>query len=157
MNNFLKRLDDEGIASRVITHQPVWHLDEGLEIQKQCTVVKNLLLKDHKHEHYYLVLTQGDTRLNFKNLANQFNTSRSQLKFADPSELDTTMHVISGMVSPLVLESGLPLTIVIESGLKQVEDLGFHAGTNTETVVLAYQGLTQLMATLGYPIVTLEA
>lgn len=157
MNYFLKRLEDERIAYRVITHQPVWHLDEGLEIQKQCTVVKNLLLKDHKHGHYYLVLTEGNTRLNFKNLANQFNTSRSQLKFADSSELDTTMHVISGMVSPLVLEAGLPLTIVVESGLKQVEDLGFHAGTNTETAVLAYQGLAQLMVTLGYPIVTLEA
>lgn len=59
MNNFLKRLDDEGIASRVITHQPVWHLDEGFEIQKQCTVVKNLLLKDHKHGRYYLVLTKA--------------------------------------------------------------------------------------------------
>jgi hypothetical protein len=35
------------------------------------------------------------------------------------------MHVISGMVSPLILESGLPLTIVVEPGLKQVEDLGF--------------------------------
>lgn len=157
MNNFLKRLDDERIVYRVIIHQPVWHLDEGLKIQQRCTVVKNLLLKDHKHGHYYLVLTKGDTRLNFKNLADQFNTSRSQLKFANSSELDTTMHVISGMVSPLVLESGMPLTIVVESGLKQVEDLGFHAGTNTETVVLAYQGLAQLMATLGYPIVALEA
>lgn len=156
MNTFLKRLADEQIAFRVIAHQPVWHLDEGLAIQQQCTVVKNLLLNDHKHDHYYLVLTKGDTRLNFKALADQFNTSRSQLKFADPSELDATMHVISGMVSPLILESGLPLTIVVESSLIEVEDLGFHAGTNTETVVLAYQGLAHLMATLDYPMMTLK-
>lgn len=156
MSYFLNRLDDEQITFRVIKHKPVWHLDEGLEIQKQCMVVKNMLLKDHKHAHYYLVLTKGDTRLNFKKLASQFNTSRSQLKFADPSELDVTMHVISGMVSPLILETGLPLTIVVESSLKQAEDLGFHAGTNTETVVLTYKGLAQLVTTLGYPIITLE-
>ena len=122
------------------------------EIQNQCTLVKNLFVFDKNNEKYYLILQTATDKLDFKKLAQQLHTSRSSLKFGDPKVLET----VSGMVSPLILEADLPLRILADPKLMNATDLGFHAGTNTETIVISYHCLLNLMNSLNYMIEVLE-
>ncbi|KRK65301.1 hypothetical protein FC72_GL001370 [Companilactobacillus tucceti DSM 20183] len=151
-NIYLNRLKKLHIDYRVITHKPVFHMDDLPEIKKKCTLVKNLFVFDKKHEKYYLILQTADDRLDFKKLAKQLNTSKSSLNFADTKVLKT----FSGMVSPLILEADMPLRILANPNLVGKNDLGFHAGTNTETIIMSYHALLNFLNSLNYMIEVLE-
>ncbi|MFD1417659.1 YbaK/EbsC family protein [Companilactobacillus keshanensis] len=151
-NIYLDRLQELHISYQVIKHQAVFHMEDLPEIKDQCTLVKNLFVLDKNNERYYLILQTDTDRLDFKRLALQLNTSRSSLEFADPKVLRT----VSGMVSPLILEADLPLHILINSKLMNLDNLGFHAGNNTETIVISYHSLLNLMNSLNYMIEILE-
>lgn len=99
-----------------------------------------------------MILENADSKLDFKKLADQLNTSRSSLQFADTKVLKT----VSGMVSPLILEADLPLHILANADLINKNDLGFHAGTNTETIVITYHALLNFLNSLNYMIEILK-
>jgi len=151
-NIYLDRLEELHIPYKTIKHQAVFHMADLPEIQNQCTLVKNLFVFDKNNEKYYLILQTATDKLDFKKLAQQLHTSRSSLKFGDPKVLET----VSGMVSPLILEADLPLRILADPKLMNATDLGFHAGTNTETIVISYHCLLNLMNSLNYMIEVLE-
>lgn len=151
-NIYLDRLKEQHIDFKVIEHQPVFHMNDLPEMQNKCTLVKNLFIFDKKHEKYYMILENADSKLDFKKLADQLNTSRSSLQFADTKVLKT----VSGMVSPLILEADLPLHILANADLINKNDLGFHAGTNTETIVITYHALLNFLNSLNYMIEILK-
>lgn len=149
---YLDRLKELHIDYKVIEHQPVFHMQDLPEIQNKCTLVKNLFLFDKKSEKYYLILENATNKLDFKKLSKQLNTSRSSLQFADTKILKAE----PGTVSPLILEADMPLRILSNHDLIGKNDLGFHAGINTETIVISYNSLLNFLNSLNYMIEILK-
>lgn len=137
----LEKLTDLSIPYRVIHHQPVWHMEDGPEFIG-TTIVKNMLLYDKSARMFYLNILLGDERVDFKKIAHSLNITRKNLRFASDDELKNELGIISGMVSPLVIEKNTKnIELIISPQLRGLDNLGFHAGTNTETVVISYQDL----------------
>lgn len=139
--DYYQQLLNEQLSFSVLHHPAVWHMEDAEHLELDCLVVKSLLLRDHRSDKNYLVLCMPDEKLKFGILAQTLHTSRSQLKFAVADELQETLHTISGMVSPLILEPNFPIVVIISQSLVNQPRLGMHAGTNTETVVLSYNSL----------------
>ncbi|WP_048705429.1 YbaK/EbsC family protein [Companilactobacillus ginsenosidimutans] len=120
------------------------------EVNPYCTPVKNLLLFDKKREFYYLVLEPANVKLDFKKLAEQMNTSRSSLGFASDEQLASLLDTETGFVSPLILKSDLELKVLVNPDLLSELQLGFHAGSNTETAVINSWDLGLFLGKIGY-------
>lgn len=139
--DYYQNLINHHIAFERLGHPAVWHMADAEKLDLDCLVVKSLLLRDHRSGRNYLLLCAPAEKVAFGVLAKVLQTSRSQLKIAKAAELQSTLHTVSGMVSPLILEPHAAVTVIISTQLRNQERLGMHAGTNTETVVLSYQSL----------------
>ncbi len=143
--DYYQNLKQAHITFDRMRHSAVWHMADADKLNLDCLVVKSLLLRDHRSGRDYLVLSPPTEKLSFGTLAKVLNTSRSQLKFATAAELQTSLHTVSGMVSPLILDAHAPVTVIISDQLQNQEQLGMHVGMNTETVVLSYQSLLSFL------------
>lgn len=142
-------LDKLNIQHKVIHHQPVWHMETSPEFDG-TTLVKNMLLYDKQTNMFYLNILLGDEKVDYKKLSQALNISRKHLRFATDSELKSELGIISGMVSPLIVKKNTDnIQFVISTKLRNLNNLGFHAGTNTETVVISFADLLKYAAFLN--------
>ncbi|MFT9005724.1 MAG: YbaK/EbsC family protein [Liquorilactobacillus hordei] len=88
---------------------------------------------------YYLLLTTNRP-VDFKKLAAQLNTSRSKLRFATEIELEETLHVIFGIVTPLALPNDCErkIRVLLDADLKNLSAISAHPNVNTATVIISY-------------------
>lgn len=151
----LEKLTALKIHHRVIHHRPVWHMEDGPEFA-DTTIVKNMLLYDTSAQMFYLDILLSEERVDFKKIAHSLNITRKNLRFASDDELKNELGIISGMVSPLIInENTKNIELIISPKLQGLDNLGFHAGTNTETVVIAYQDLLKFEDCLHIKYVTI--
>lgn len=137
----LQQLDLLNIKYSIIHHQPVWHMETSSEFEG-ITLVKNMLLFDKQTNMFYLNILLGEEKVDYKKLAEALNISRKHLRFATDDELKSELGIVSGMVSPLIVKKNTDnLEFVISTKLRNINNLGFHAGTNTETVVISFTDL----------------
>lgn len=146
------RLERLGIAYRTIRHDPVTTMERSLEFD--CLIAKNMLVRNKRDDTYFLLMTSPTARIDFKKLAQTLKTSRSSLNFASADELAAVLHTVSGLVSPLAVpESHVAnLRLLVDTQLCHQPALGFHAGKNTETLVVSYTDLQKFCELLGYTI-----
>ncbi|GBG93878.1 prolyl-tRNA synthetase [Ligilactobacillus salitolerans] len=155
----LEFLQENQLPFTEVQHQAVWtaHDPTGLE-DPTAPVIKNLFLKRKKTNNFYLCLVVGQKKLNFKALAQQLHTSRSQLTFASPSELEEVLGLQPGAVTPLGLlnDTQKQVTVLLDSDLSKLTQIGIHPNVNTSTVFISYVNLLKLVEKTGHQFQTME-
>lgn len=144
----LKLLQEFDIAYSVYDHVPCTTADElvanvPLPNPHVETHTKNLFLRDKKHG-LFLVTTATSSAVNTKDLASQLKLpGKSNLRLAEASVLDETLHVRPGTVGPLCLGlaernpgNAEKMTFVLDQSLLQYETVHSHPARNDQSVRL---------------------
>ena len=134
----LQELDDSGLSYRVINHVAVFHVGDEPPELVGFQMTKNLLLKDRTTEQVYMVVMEGEKRLDIGTLATQLGTTKNRLQFVKFADVERTVGVPPGHVSifNLLNEEATNVQIVFDSTLLDKPEIGFHPNVNTATIAM---------------------
>lgn len=143
-----------GIEYRVVQHEAVMTVEESITkgVMAQIGsedhhVLKNLLLQEKKG-NLYLLIARGDQRVDLKLVASELGSKR--LSFAKPETVEGAFGTRSGAVSLFdMLGAPAHVKLAIDSGVFDLTGTtGFHAGSNTSTVVFKVADLREVAAAI---------
>jgi Ala-tRNA(Pro) deacylase len=146
----IRVLDELKVPYRVVEHPAVFTVAESMEVVKEKRPIKNLLLQEKGDGRKFLVVMDGNTRLDPKDLAQKLDAKK--LSFAKPEVLLQTLGVTPGSVSPfgLLLDSSKGIEVVIDEVLLAEKELGFHPNDNTATFFIPGESLAKLVEHSGH-------
>ena len=145
-----------GITSRTHRHPPVFTVAEARAVRGDLAGghAKTLLLRDRRG-HLVLAVIDEDRRLDLKALARRLGLGR--LSFAPPEELEETLGVRPGSVTPFALinrprpaPDAAPLEVILDRELLEKEPLHFHPLHNAATTAISARDLLRFIAYCGY-------
>lgn len=138
-----KQLD---LSWQELEHEPVFTIEQARAISDQLPGigVKNLLLTDRKHTHYFLVLLHEDKRADVKSISQQ--TGVRHLTFGSAEELQQLLGLTPGSVSPfgIIHDRDNRVEVLIDHALIG-QPLLLHPNTNTKTVCMHYDHLLRFI------------
>ncbi len=155
--DILKKL---GIEIRLSEHKAVYTMDEADEFCEPCfeneIIVKNLFLKEHNEENYYLIITDGKTHADIKAIRRYLGTK--PLSFATEEQLEQYLGVKKGAVSPLgiIFDKNGRVSVVIDDKLRGDFIMGVHPNENTSTVYLTYGELEKVVESCGKHLINMQ-
>lgn len=157
----LEKLSELGINYRLVSHDAVYTMDEAYEQEKNLDlpqdgiVVKNLFLKEHNSERYFLVVTAGKKTTDIKTLRRFLGTK--PLSFATEEELEQKLGVTRGAVTPLAVinDTEKAVSLIIDDTLKGCL-LGVHPNENTSTVFITYSELEKYAESCGHLLINMQ-
>ena len=134
-----KRLDELGIGYRLVSHRPLFHIEECAEAGELlgAMVCKNYFLTTKSHNAYCLCVVRPNARLRTADVSKQAGTAR--LSFAGEEDLLRLLRTRPGSVSPLGLmfDAENRVRLLLDGGLLAQRELAFHPCDNTQTLVMA--------------------
>ena len=130
------------INYRLIEHVPVWKMEDALDLALDCELLKSLVFKDEKNQTFFLLVCKAEERVNISALAKLVRTSRSKLNFASKEDL-IALKTKAGLVSPLDFSN--KYSIIISEQIKSLGNVGIHAGSNIETLILDVEDLVKCL------------
>ncbi len=157
-----ERLDSLGIEYKIYEHPAVFTMEESareeekLDLPENGIVVKNLFLKEHNSDKYFLVVTLGNKNADIKSLRRFLGTK--PLSFATEEELCEKLGVTRGAVSPLAVinDSDRAVSLIIDDSLKNDALLGVHPCENTSTLFLSYKELERYAESCGHMLINMQ-
>ncbi len=107
--------------------------------------VKNLFLRDNK-QRFWLLTTLEDTKLDLKSMAKRLEAGR--FTFANEGQLMTYLGITPGAVSPLAVvnDTGLAVTVVLDSALLEIDPLNLHPLRNDRTTTMSGPDLVTFLS-----------
>jgi len=145
------RLDSLGIASRTVSHPPVFTVEEAKALRGQLPGghVKNLFLRNKKGE-MWLVVAEEDRKLDLKALAERLGAGR--VSFGSAERLMQYLGVIPGAVTPLGLinDRKAEVRVVIDKALLAHDPLNVHPLVNDRTTAIAPADLLKFIESCGH-------
>lgn len=159
-----EKLDSLGIAYSLFEHKAVYTMEEAakeeehLDLPENGIVVKNLFLKEHNSDKYFLVVTTGGKNADIKSLRRYLGVK--PLSFATEEQLEETLGVSRGAVSPMAIindKAGV-VTLIIDDELKDAENmlLGVHPNENTSTLFITYKELEKYAESCGHMLINMQ-
>lgn len=142
--NLHKLLTDKGIAFKVITHNPLFTMDDvvrELNIPEQAAA--KTLLVNISGSGLFRVVLQGKARLDFRRLALVLKVPKTSIRFASRDIIERTGFTV-GAIPPF--GGGLP-TCIDQSLLSQ-DILYCGAGDNNKTFSLRPEDVVSLSSAL---------
>lgn len=137
MKNVLKVLDSLNIKYEIHHHHAVFTVEdtEKYKVEIDAIQSKNLFLRGKK-DSFYLVVVEGDKKVDLKKLATILGEPR--LSFASPEKLLQFLKLTPGSVSPfgLINDTDRIVHVIVDNKLMDHPLQGFHPNINTATVVL---------------------
>ena len=157
-----ERLDSLGIEYKIFEHPAVFTMEESareeekLDLPENGIVVKNLFLKEHNSDKYFLVVTFGNKNADIKSLRRFLGTK--PLSFATEEELCEKLGVTRGAVSPLAVinDPDRSVALIIDDSLKNGALLGVHPCENTSTLFLSYNELERYAESCGHMLINMQ-
>ena len=145
-------LTDKQIRYEVTEHPAVYNMQEleQVELPYPDRDAKNLFVRDDKRRNYYLITVKGDKRVNLKEFRRRQGTK--PLTFASPEELQQSLGLIPGAVTPfgLLNDDACNVHFYIDRDFWQESGLiGVHPNDNTATVWLQAEDLAALLREHG--------
>lgn len=145
MMEILDLLKELGIKYDLVKHEKVKTVIEAQHIKERIEGIgcKNLFLKDKKGS-YFLVVIQGDKRVDIKGLERILNVKN--LSFASSSELMEILGLEEGSVTPLgiINDKDKKVTLLIDKELIDKKIL-VHPNRNDQTISLQYADLKKII------------
>ena len=156
-DKILSLLKELNIPYRVETHVAVFTVAEATQHIKDKRPIKNLLLQNDKKDRTFLVIMDGEEKLDMKTLAKKLGAKK--LRFASPEVMMEKLGVEPGSVSlfgVLSPNSG-DVEVIIDQSLLNEPELGFHPNDNTATIFIAGSAVEKILRHLErkYQIVSL--
>ena len=146
-----RRFDELGIEASTVSYPSHRTVGEGKALRGEMrgTFTKNLLLKDKKGR-LFLIVAHEDLELDLKSLHSRIGASRS-LRFAPAEQMHDVLGIVPGALTPLAVlndEEGL-VTVVVDAGLMNAEQLNFHPLVNTESTGISADDLIVFITSCG--------
>ena len=145
------RLEELGIASVTVEHEPVFTVEESQSLRERLpgAHTKNLFLVD-KDGRAALVVAKDDTRVDLKSVAKRLGIGRPS--FGKPERLLELLGVTPGSVTPFALinDKGCRVTVILDADMMRHERLNFHPLENTATTNIAREDLTRFIQSCGH-------
>ncbi|MDO4988109.1 MAG: prolyl-tRNA synthetase associated domain-containing protein [Synergistes sp.] len=145
------KLDEMGIKYEVLSHEPVYTIDdmkeiEGMDIKNVC---KNLFLRDEKGKRHFLVVLDEAKTADLKAIRKEADSTR--LSFASEERLMQHIGLKKGSVTPLGLlnQCARDVEVLFDESLKDRPRLGVHPCENTETLWLSAKDLLRVIEVCG--------
>lgn len=158
MEEVYKLLNNLGIKYQKFEHKAVYTVEEADKLNLRIDGAKNksLFLRNAKGDRHYLVMLNGEKRLDLVKLQHLLNETR--LSFASPERLLKYLKLTPGSVSPFGLINDIEreVAVVVDNELLKYEKLAFHPNINTQTIALAVNDFKKYMESTGNKILYLD-
>jgi Ala-tRNA(Pro) deacylase len=146
-----RRFDELGIEASTVSYPSHRTVKEGKASRGEMrgTFTKNLLLKDKKGR-LFLIVAHEDRQFDLKSLHSRIGASRS-LRFASAEQMHDVLGIVPGALTPFAVlndEEGL-VTVVVDAGLMDTEQLNFHPLVNTESTGISADDLIVFITSCG--------
>ena len=145
------RLESLGIATRTVSHPPVFTVEEAKALRGQLPggQVKNLFLRNKKGE-MWLVVAEEDRKLDLKALAERLGAGR--VSFGSPERLMRYLGVVPGAVTPLGLinDRKAEVRVVIDRALLAQDPVNVHPLVNDRTTAITPGDLLKFIESCGH-------
>ena len=137
-------LTAKGVDYEVTEHGPVYTMEEieALQLPNPEALAKNILVRDDKKEHYYLITVKPSRRVDLNEFRSRFGTRR--LSFASETDMAMLLGVQPGAVTPsgLLADAECKVYFYIDAELLRDNSMiGVHPCDNTATVWLSAECL----------------
>ena len=126
-------LDNAGIRYRMVSHDPVYTIEEmeRLHLDADAEIAKNLFLRDARGKRHFLVVLCSCKTVDLKELRGQLGTSA--LSFASEDRLKRFLGLEKGAVTPLGIlnDEARAVEVLFDRDLAGLPSLGVHPNRNT--------------------------
>ena len=143
-------LHDHHIDFEVTDHAPLFSMDDKPDVELPYPEwdAKNLFIRDHKREHYYLITVRGSKRVDLKQFRKDHNLKK--ISFGSEEELWEILKIKPGHVSPFCLlhDEERKVHYYIDADYKD-NLIGIHPNQNDATVWLQGRELVKLIEEHG--------
>lgn len=145
------RLDQLGIETRTVEHEPVFTVAESEKLERDLTGghTKNLFLKDAKGK-LFLLTAESHSPVNLKTLHKILGCAR--LSFGKPELLMEVLGVSPGSVTALALinDRDCQVSFLLDERLMAHETINCHPLENTATTNIARDDLLRFIRSCGH-------
>ena len=145
------RLDELGIASTTVEHDPMFTVEQSQALRERIpgAHTKNLFLTD-KDGRVALVVAKDETRVELKLVASRLGFGR--LSFGNAELLAELLGVAPGSVRPFALinDCEARVTVVVDESLLLFADVNCHPLENTATTRLSTADLMRFIRACGH-------
>lgn len=150
MNEILTLLNNLQIKYQMISHPPVFTVNEANLYIKTDFSVKCLFLSNRQNTKFYLVIIKDDKKLDLKNLNHLVGI---RLSLAKESKLEEKLGVKPGSVSlfGLINNKEKDVTVIIDSEAQKATTLNFHPNDNTVTIFITPLDTLKILKYLNFP------
>lgn len=133
----------------VTEHQAVYNMEDlkNIDFLYKNSDAKNIFIRDDKKQNYYLIVIEGDKKIDLKRFRKEYNTR--PLTFASSDELKEILNLYPGAVTPLGLlnDKNKKVKLFIDSYFDGI--IGVHPNDNTATIWLKVSDLISLIKKHG--------
>lgn len=147
----LADLDALGIGFTSHEHEAVFTVAQSDRVNAALAGAhtKNLFLKDQAGQ-YWLVTVPAEIRVDLKALPGAIGSRR--LSFGKAADMERLIGIAPGSVTPLGGINAAPgsITIVIDAGLAEAENVNVHPLRNTGTLGLSGASILKLLRHWGH-------
>lgn len=114
---------------------------------------KNLLLRNKKATHFYLVVAEDSKKIDLKSLT--LTLGEDKFSFASPERMMDLIGLTPGSVSPFGLINDLDkkITVVVDEDLCAHDFLNFHPNDNTATLEITTVDFKKFLEWCGNKII----
>lgn len=151
MDNVFQILDKLGINYQVFRHVAVFTVEEADSLNLGIDGAKNksLFLRNAKGDKHYLVMLNGEKRLDLPRL--QTLLSETKLSFASPERLLKYLRLTPGSVSPfgLINDKEHHVHAIVDTQLLTYKQLAFHPNINTMTMAMPTEDFKKYLENTG--------
>lgn len=145
------RLDELGIASTTVEHDPMFTVEQSQALRERIpgAHTKNLFLTD-KDGRVALVVAKDETRVELKLVASRLGFGR--LSFGNAELLAKLLGVAPGSVRPFALinDCEARVTVTVDESLLLFAEVNCHPLENTATTRLATADLMRFIRACGH-------
>ncbi len=135
------RLDEMGIAYDVISHDPVFSMQDCAagDARLNATTAKNYFLATKHRDRFYLCIVRPNARFKSVDISRQIGSTR--LSFAPEEDLLRLLHAQPGAVSPmgLIFDRDQAVCLLVDEALTHLDRIAFHPCDNTQTLAMSAQ------------------
>lgn len=151
--SLLEYLHDKGIAFEESIHPAVFTMAESaaLDIGLAGQRCKNLLVRNKKDSHRFLVVTGPDAGIDLAALGQALGTGR--LSLCPAAQMQELLGVAPGALSPLALvadRTAPRLQLLVDESLRLNPGFLFHPLENTSTLFLTRENLEKFLESTGH-------
>ena len=150
-------LDEHHINYEVTNHKPLFSMDDKPDIELPYPEWdgKNLFIRDHKREHYYLITVRGSKRVDLKQFRKDHESKK--ISFGSEEELWDILKIKPGHVSPFCLlhDTEIKVQYYIDADYAN-NRIGIHPNENDATVWLQGQDLIEVIKESGHSVTMID-